>query len=341
MRSIVSVVATSPETVGDDYRRALDLAFISPAELGPSPMLLTRTAERPGFFSPPWQLESVLNFLEIERNDGPGTRIFPIRGEGAAKAGAAKPDTGWAPVLARYGSDLVPVSERALKPMRVTVPLPALGAVLPQGFAAPPVLMGAAGLLLTTPILNQRWQMSGNVALLFSLLAGKIRQDKRIPRTEIIAEVVGLAQQAMTTMISVMDGAVWGVYGEDGKAHSLIRSVVLAGRDPVAVDAVAARLAGLDPRRIPWLQLCADRGLGEVDPNKIQIKGRGDLLGLDFQFPKGTFSSGPGTGSFLSWPGRMLGSLGRRKPAKDFESSAWGRMLTEYRSGNCTGLVQE
>jgi len=336
MRSIVSIVATRPETVCDDYRRALDLAGISPADLGPSPVLLARANDTPGFFSPPWQLQGVLEFL-ADQEGTPGARVFPVRGEGMATAGSSRPDSGWSAVLEALGSGLVSAPERELKPLRVGVPLPALGAVLPNGFAAPPLLSGSVGVLLPTPILNQRWQIAGNVALLNNLLAGKTRSDKRIPRSEIIAEAVGLAAQAMNSMISVMDATVWGVYGEDGKAHPLIRNVILAGRDPVAVDAVAARLAGLDPRRIPWLQLCSDRGLGEVDPAKIKVQGRTDLLGLDFQFPKGTFSSGPGTGSFLSWPGRMLGRLGRKKPGKEFEGSAWGRMLAAYRSGELPG----
>lgn len=332
MRSIVSIVITSPETICDDYGRALKLAGISPADLGPAPVLLARTNDQPGFFSPPWQLEGVLNFFGGVADDGPGIRVFPIGGEGPGRDASARRDLGWAGVLEKFEGTLVPVTERKLQPLRVNVPLPALGAVLPNGFAAPPVLAGAAGVLLPTPILNHRWQLAGNVSLLTSLLARKTRPDKRIPRSEIIAEVMGLAAQTMNSMISVMDGVVWGVYGEDGKAHPLIRNVVLAGSDPVAVDAVAARLAGLDPRRMPWLQLCADRGLGEVDPAKIVVKGRADLLALDFQFPKGTFSSGPGTGSFLSWPGRMLGSLGRQKPGKEFEGSGWGRMLASYRS---------
>lgn len=336
MRSIVSIVATRPETTCEDYRRALDLADISPADLGPSPVLLARTSDTPGFFSPPWQLHGVLDFL-ADNEETPGARVFPVSGKEAATAGTSRTEPGWAAVLERFGSGLVSVPERELKPLRVGVPLPALGAVLPNGFAAPPLLSGSVGLLLPTAVLNQRWQIAGNVALLNNLLAGKTRSDKRIPRSEIIAEAVGLAAQALDSMISVMDATVWGVYGEDGKAHPLIRNVVLAGRDPVAVDAVAARLAGLDPRRIPWLQLCADRGLGEVDPAKIMVKGRTDLLDLDFQFPKGTFSSGPGTGSVLSWPGRMLGRLGRQKPGKEFEESAWGRMLAAYRSGEIPG----
>jgi hypothetical protein len=49
--------------------------------------------------------------------------------------------------------------------------------------------------------------------------------------------------------------------------------LVLAGRDPLAVDVVHSLLIGLDPYRINHLVLLSNKGLGEVDPRNIRVVG--------------------------------------------------------------------
>lgn len=48
---------------------------------------------------------------------------------------------------------------------------------------------------------------------------------------------------------------------------------ILASRDPLALDFIAARIGGLDPSSIPYLKNAADRGLGESDDDSIQVLG--------------------------------------------------------------------
>ena len=53
-----------------------------------------------------------------------------------------------------------------------------------------------------------------------------------------------------------------------------VKNVVLASADQVAIDAVAARMMGFDPRRdIKFLRLAHDAGLGCADPREIEIAG--------------------------------------------------------------------
>jgi hypothetical protein len=49
--------------------------------------------------------------------------------------------------------------------------------------------------------------------------------------------------------------------------------VLIAGRDLVAVDSVGCAVMGIDPRRIEHLRLAHERGLGEIDLKKIEVKG--------------------------------------------------------------------
>jgi uncharacterized protein (DUF362 family) len=48
---------------------------------------------------------------------------------------------------------------------------------------------------------------------------------------------------------------------------------VIAGTDPVAVDAVAAKVLGFEPAQIPLLRLAQDLGLGTIDLSAITIVG--------------------------------------------------------------------
>ena len=56
-----------------------------------------------------------------------------------------------------------------------------------------------------------------------------------------------------------------------GKPRTL--GLVMAGEDGVAVDAVCARLIGLDPLEVKHLRLAHDRGIGIADLGQIEVVG--------------------------------------------------------------------
>ena len=47
---------------------------------------------------------------------------------------------------------------------------------------------------------------------------------------------------------------------------------IIAGTDPVAIDAYAAKLLGLDPTEVKYISLAADHGLGQINLSKVNIK---------------------------------------------------------------------
>lgn len=49
--------------------------------------------------------------------------------------------------------------------------------------------------------------------------------------------------------------------------------LIILGVNPVAVDAVCAHILGLDPAKVDYLRLCAERGLGPLDMDDIDIRG--------------------------------------------------------------------
>ncbi|MFX1559409.1 MAG: DUF362 domain-containing protein [Promethearchaeota archaeon] len=50
-------------------------------------------------------------------------------------------------------------------------------------------------------------------------------------------------------------------------------NTILASQDPLALDCIAARIAGLDPNNISYLKHAIERGIGESDYSRIQIHG--------------------------------------------------------------------
>jgi len=53
-----------------------------------------------------------------------------------------------------------------------------------------------------------------------------------------------------------------------------LRKTVIAGTDPVAVDAFGASLFAVEPRELPYLAMARERGLGELDLGKVRIEKR-------------------------------------------------------------------
>lgn len=72
--------------------------------------------------------------------------------------------------------------------------------------------------------------------------------------------------------LAIIDGTV-GMEGM-GPAYGRLKKmgIVLVGNNPLSTDAVATRLMGFDPEKVPHLKLLAKKGLGEIQVNKISIQ---------------------------------------------------------------------
>ena len=82
----------------------------------------------------------------------------------------------------------------------------------------------------------------------------------------------------------IMD-AVVGMEG-NGPASPDLREIglILAADNAVAMDGVVARMMGLDPSRLRFLQKAKAVGLGDFDSQMIQIDGKMQILS-DFKLP--------------------------------------------------------
>ena len=100
----------------------------------------------------------------------------------------------------------------------------------------------------------------------------QLRYGKRITRG---GKELDIAISEMATVLFPHLAIIDGTVGMEGMGPAYGRrkttGMILVGRNALSTDAVAARLMGLSPEVIPHLRLTAQKGLGEIDPQKIFV----------------------------------------------------------------------
>ncbi|MEM3072846.1 MAG: DUF362 domain-containing protein, partial [Candidatus Bathyarchaeia archaeon] len=72
--------------------------------------------------------------------------------------------------------------------------------------------------------------------------------------------------------VAVIDGVIAGE-GHEDSGTSVEMDLVIAGTDPVAVDAVGAAVMGVDPQEVKHLRYAEKKGIGTYDLKQIEILG--------------------------------------------------------------------
>jgi hypothetical protein len=112
---------------------------------------------------------------------------------------------------------------------------------------------------------------------------------------ETLVDLLMIQKKIHRGVFAVMDGTFAG----DGPGPRCMmphtKNVILASADQVAIDAVAAKLMGLDPMSIKFIRLAHEHGLGCGDPRDIEIVGDESAAAenwhFDGPFRKMTFAS--------------------------------------------------
>ncbi len=345
MRAIVALVEARPETIVEDYARVLGLAGLADT-LGDDPVALIPQAHARGWFpgegSPPWQLDGVLGWLENRTDRKPGQTdpgrkapvVLPVSSTGGAPGSSGWI---WEDVLARHGAQTASEHFRSPRSFRAEPPLAGLETALPRGLNLPAGLRDRATLFLPVPAWRRAEPVSGAVDLMSALLAPNQRKVSGLAFEEVRADIIRFARQALPGLGVVMDAVLWGVGRRPGTRLPVARNILLAGNDPVAVDAVASRLVGLVPDRDPWFRYCRDHGVGAVREDDITLAGRGDLMDLDFGIPDRA-----GSGSIMEADRFPLvdyyyRTFRRSSLLKRHARTPWGKLFDDYSVGKPAG----
>lgn len=170
-----------------------------------------------------------------------------------------------------------------------------LNDVYPDGFMIPKRFIGENIIHLPTVKTHVFTTTTGAMKNAFGGLLNERRHWTHPVIHETLVDLLMIQQKIHRGVFAVMDGTFAG----DGPGPRCmvphVKNVMLASADQVAIDAVAAKLMGIDPLSIKFIRLAHERGLGCGDPREIEIVGDLDAAAENWHFvgpfKKMTFAS--------------------------------------------------
>jgi uncharacterized protein (DUF362 family) len=102
-------------------------------------------------------------------------------------------------------------------------------------------------------------------------LMGAVIPDKMMMHRDLHQRLSDLAT-VLRPKLCVIDGLI-GSERHETAGSPVKTDVIIAGLDLVATDAVGAMVMGIDPAQVKHLRLCAEKGLGEGRPERIEVVG--------------------------------------------------------------------
>jgi uncharacterized protein (DUF362 family)/NAD-dependent dihydropyrimidine dehydrogenase PreA subunit len=139
-----------------------------------------------------------------------------------------------------------------------------------------------ADLLINVPKFKTHVQtrITGAVKNMFGILAGaeKARVHFAVPRPRQFSEALVDIYQVRVPDLTIMD-AVVGMEG-NGPSGKELRFIgkVLASPNGVLVDGLMAAMMGIPAKDVDHLAIAGQRGLGEIDPARMEIRGSWESL---------------------------------------------------------------
>ncbi|MFH1692442.1 MAG: DUF362 domain-containing protein [Candidatus Omnitrophota bacterium] len=100
---------------------------------------------------------------------------------------------------------------------------------------------------------------------------------------ETLVDLLKIQQDIHPGIFTVMDGTICGRGPGPRTMIPVEKGYMLAGSDSVAIDAVAAKMMGFDPLKIPYLRMAHEDGIGCADVREIEVVGE-DVRLINFYF---------------------------------------------------------
>jgi hypothetical protein len=171
-----------------------------------------------------------------------------------------------------------------------------------------------------------------------------------------LVDLLAIQKEIHSGLFAIMDGTTAGDGPGPRTMRPVIKNVMLASNDQVAIDAVAASMMGFDPMSLEYIRLADEQGLGQGRRSNIEVVGDVELAEQRWGFKVG--DNGASRVGDLLWFGPLkrfqklffhtpllnlfvLGSEAYhdyyRWPLRDrkiFEAwkrdTEWGRLFEEY-----------
>jgi hypothetical protein len=178
-----------------------------------------------------------------------------------------------------------------------------------------------------------------------------------------LVDLLAIQKEIHSGLFAVMDGTTAGDGPGPRTMRPVIKNVMLASADQVAIDAVAAAMMGFDPMTLEYIRLADEQGLGHGRREDIEVVGDAELADERWGFSVG--DNGASLVGDVMWFGPLkrfqklffhtplvnlfvMGSEAYhdyyRWPLRDrrvFEAwrreTAWGRLFDDYQAHGALG----
>lgn len=282
-RSTVAILRTSPATVRRDYHELLNLARYQDVLAKDVDTALKVNISWHFFFpassTTPWQLDGVIQAM---RDDGFDRDLMHACHNRTVVIDArlGERENKQLPVVEAHGLRNIHLYEPGEEWIHIRDAVGdlakkfiCLNDVYPDGFMIPRRFLGENIVHLPTIKTHVFTTTTGAMKNAFGGLLNERRHWTHPVIHETLVDLLMIQRRIHRGIFAVMDGTFAG----DGPGPRCmvphVKNVILASADPVAIDAVAAKLMGFDPLSIKYIRLAHDAGLGCGDPREIDIVG--------------------------------------------------------------------
>lgn len=276
-RSKVAVLKVRPEHILDDIDRLYELGGASAALKKGAPTILKDNISWhfpfPGANTTPWQLEGTVMSLKKRGYDD----LVCVQNKTVVTDAFKGEDlNGYVPVFKRYG---VPVrynfkpEEMSWSVYRPKAKMLVLDQIFPEGIQIPDAFHGANIVHLPTVKCHIYTTTTGAMKNAFGGLLNTKRHYTHSWIHQTLVDLLAIQKEIHSGLFAVMDGTTAGDGPGPRTMRPVIKDVMLASEDQVAIDAVAASMMGFDPMTLDYIKLADEAGLGNGRRENIEVVG--------------------------------------------------------------------
>ena len=291
MRALVAVVRVTPDTVLTDIDRLVDLGGAAQALTPGCTTILKDNISWhfpfPAANTTPWQLEGTIQALSRR---GYADQVCVQNKTVVTNAFKGEDLNHYVPIFRKYG---VPVlynfKDEDMKWVRYqpTTRMRVLDRIYPEGIRIPDFFFGKNIVHLPTTKCHIDSTTTGAMKNAFGGLLNTRRHYTHSWIHETLVDLLAIQKEIHPGLFAIMDGTTAGNGPGPRTMYPVVKNVMLASQDQVAIDAVAAKMMGFDPMSIPYIRLAHEQGLGIGDPRRIEIAGDVDAAHENWHFHVG------------------------------------------------------
>src|SRR6266849_3732436 len=289
-RATVAVLKTKPETVLTDYEQLMKLAGFEQALNATKPTILKDNISWhfpfPAANTTPWQLEATIMALR----NASYTDLSCVQNKTVVTDAFKGEDLNrYVPIFEKYG---IPVlfnfKDEDMKWVRYEpkAKMLVLDRIFPEGIMIPDYFFGKNIVHLPTVKCHIYTTTTGAMKNAFGGLLNTRRHYTHSWIHETLVDLLTIQKEIHAGLFAVMDGTTCGNGPGPRTMIPVEKDFMMASGDQVAIDAVAAKMMGFDPMKIPYIRMAHDAGLGVGDPRDIEVVGE-DVSKWNFHFSVG------------------------------------------------------